>query len=233
MTFRAERFHWGDDAELVWHPREEKDWDESKHPRVPAGSAGGGQFGEGGGGARDAEDVSEFDTGEKVLYHSDSRPGVQMYSGLGNSFTINAALRDNDTSELAPELKQTIKDLDSEIDHSKTTADRVITRGLHGWSAIEHFVEPGTVVKDNGFMSASRNEAWAKKTFGSARHGFEGALINISVPKGSKMLTVAGSEEDEVILPRGTALKIKDAKVTGHDARGSRNWSINADVVNA
>jgi hypothetical protein len=29
---------------------EEKDWDEGKHPRVPAGSPGGGQFGEGGGG---------------------------------------------------------------------------------------------------------------------------------------------------------------------------------------
>jgi hypothetical protein len=27
-----------------------RDWDESKHPRVPAGSPEGGQFGEGGGG---------------------------------------------------------------------------------------------------------------------------------------------------------------------------------------
>lgn len=55
MTFRAERFHWGDDGgEFDWHPPvETKDWDEGKHPRAPAGTPTGGQFvGDGGGGEK-------------------------------------------------------------------------------------------------------------------------------------------------------------------------------------
>jgi len=52
MTFRDERFHWGDDGEFDWHPREStKAWDESQHPREPAGSPTGGQFTGDGGGA--------------------------------------------------------------------------------------------------------------------------------------------------------------------------------------
>jgi len=51
MTFRAERFHWGDDGEFDWHPpvTTEKAWDEGKHPRDPAGTPTGGQFTSGGG----------------------------------------------------------------------------------------------------------------------------------------------------------------------------------------
>jgi hypothetical protein len=46
MTFRAERFHWGDDGEFDWHPKT-KAFDESQHPRDEHGkftdSGGGGE----------------------------------------------------------------------------------------------------------------------------------------------------------------------------------------------
>jgi thioredoxin reductase len=53
MTISDElrRYAWTpDDVITITPPKRDKDWDESKHPRVPAGSPGGGQFGEGGGG---------------------------------------------------------------------------------------------------------------------------------------------------------------------------------------
>lgn len=46
-------------------PSELREWDESKHPRVPAGSPEGGQFGEGGGGA--SESIEDERTGKRFL----------------------------------------------------------------------------------------------------------------------------------------------------------------------
>jgi hypothetical protein len=69
-TFRAERFHWGDDVEFDWHPPvETKDWDEGKHPRVPAGSPDGGQFGPGGGGDGGSSDSAVSSGKPVVAFH--------------------------------------------------------------------------------------------------------------------------------------------------------------------
>ena len=45
-----------------------RDWDESKHPRVPAGSPGGGQFGEGGGGGQQPSAAARVTHAKQVAY---------------------------------------------------------------------------------------------------------------------------------------------------------------------
>ena len=63
---------------------EEKDWDESKHPRVPAGSPEGGQFGSGGG-------VGEAGGGEGKGEYYDVKPQAEVMAVGGDRWNKDTA----------------------------------------------------------------------------------------------------------------------------------------------
>ena len=207
-------------------------FDESDHPRDEHG-----RFADSGGGddepenneppgARDEEDVSAF----KAPYqgpdgHGDIRPGVKSYAGQSSSFALNKRLR-NPQYGLSADQEEVVKNLTSEIDASRTTADRIVTRGVDATIVPNLF--PGGTITDKGFMSASRRSEWAEQMAHmgqSASADSGGAVIDIKVPKGSRMLTVARSGEDEVILQRGTTLKIISK------LRSMNVWRIKAEVI--
>jgi 2'-5' RNA ligase len=69
-------------------PGTKKDWDESKHPRVPAGSSEGGQFGEGGGG-------SDRDDHPGPGYSKDARVDKHGVIHTSNVYDAQRALFEN------------------------------------------------------------------------------------------------------------------------------------------
>lgn len=83
----------------------------------------------------------------------------------------------------------------------------------------------GAEITDHGFMSTTTNP----KIGTSFRGPGGGAVVNITVPKGRQVLGVdkarGGSMEQEMLLQRGTTIRVTDATKTG------THWTIDAEVV--
>lgn len=139
--------------------------------------------------------------------------GIRMYTG-SHSSSMNFHFRRGDSVD--DYTKGLIKGLDSVISKNKVQKDIVAFRGT-SWGALDNrLIEImmgdnyrdviGSTVIDKGFMSTSIGQ-------GSAFSG-EGLSYEIKVPKGTngvfvEDLTVSKGEY-ELILPRGTELKIVD-----------------------
>jgi hypothetical protein len=179
-------------------------WNEQLHPRGQPENAG--QFAE----KPDARTRKRRSIGKGS--HTDERPGMGLYVGLGNAFTINDALRQNTTSELAPELRATIADLTATIDASPLPSSLTVFRGWHGpvnW-------QPGDVFIDPAFVSTSYYRHVAQFHAKNSPQQ-QPAIMEIALPAGARAAVVAGSEEDEVLIQRGSRFRIDSvAKERGH-----------------
>lgn len=136
---------------------------------------------------------------------------LRTYSGIAYR-AINMALRRGTD---AGQYAQTILDLDSVFQKCTLNEDVLLQRGVDGvalgqlWSMVTRDPKSviGAVVEDKGFMSTSIN----------AGSRFSGECVfQIKAPKGTRAVYMAEwskfRREYEVLLPRGTKLKIVDVK---------------------
>lgn len=134
-----------------------------------------------------------------------------------NYIDINNALREGDTSKLAPNEKKTITQLDRMMDLSRTKKDIIVMRGIKSPRAVF-----GNAFIENGGPDANRGLTWIDGAFTSTTakddvaKGFgSGVIMHILVPKGSRATGTPDSEypgEREVILARGTKFRVVSSR---------------------
>jgi hypothetical protein len=212
----------------------EKDWDEDKHPRVPAGSPDGGQFGAGGGGSDDelgslalgGEDRFKTESTRKVDKLRDEmgvieddipfkqRQALDMYSA--NSTAFNQHVRDGKPGAVAESSH-----LDTLVSSHKLPRDITVYRTV-GWQRTKSLLDHvDSAFSDPGFMSTTLDKSKIDKP---------GSYIEIQIPKGSTAFPVGSlsnyPEEAEILFPRGSRLQI-----ISHEPRGPNTERFVARLV--
>ena len=195
-----------------------KEWDESKHPRAPAGSSEGGQFigdDELGSMALGGEDRNVTASTKKVdalreeMGVSDipfkQRQALDMYTQ--DSFTFNQNARGG-PGPVAPETGH----LDELVGSHELPRDVTVYRTV-GWQRTQSILNNEGSFSDPGFMSATLDKSKIDKP---------GSYIEIQVPKGSRAFPVGSlsnyPEEAEILFPRDSRLQI-----ISHEPRDAPN----------
>jgi hypothetical protein len=182
-----------------------REWDESKHPRVPGGSSEGGQFGEDGGGSSGTESSGAVDL------TPEEQASITYYQGDKGFEAINGSLRKgNSPGEHA-------KRLSSAIGKHRLAQETTVYRGFGNtlskkladmWRDKEPGDPPITFV-DKGFVSTSSSKKIAES--------FSKNTITIKLPKGYNALPVTDREmshEKEILIDRGTKFKVTNMRKT-------------------
>lgn len=156
---------------------------------------------------------------------------LEHYTGEGYE-EINRFLRTgkaDPTGEEPDELREYISSLDRIIKKTSTPEDMVVYRGITGASKLQTLKE-GDVFRDRGFASTSTERETVGMFMDSAARGLndtrpieKGAVLEISVPQGSRALSVDKyfegvderfgpsaqiRSENEYILPRGASFRV-------------------------
>lgn len=160
---------------------------------------------------------------------SEERWAVNAYSGGGYE-SINAELRAGKKPEQTPgKTPDVIKHLDAALDKGAAPKDMTVFRGVRGEFAdkLIALAEQGGTITDPSYMSTTLASKQAHEF--SGRKGMTNAILEISVPKGTKgaytdALDITG--EAEWLMPRDTTLQIQSAE---KDADG--RWKVKASVV--
>ncbi len=158
-----------------------------------------------------------------------------------------------DSNSDKEEIRDYIKSLDTEISKTSTPRDLVLFRGTSG-TGTEVFekLKEGDIYIDKGFVSTTLDIAVAPEFMSTATGGRydsrpieKGYVLEISVPKGSKALSVNSyfrnvsgrygpsgdiRKEDEHILPRNTKFRVDS--ISSIDVRGLKDKLIKVSVVN-
>jgi hypothetical protein len=199
-----------------------REWDESKHPRVPGGQPGGGQFGESGG---DDELGSQALGGEDRFTTASTRKVDALREEMGatdippkqrqaldlytqDSYTFNQNAR----KEAAPANPETAS-LDKLIDGYKLPREMTVYRTI-GWQRNQELLKHvGDSFSDPGFMSTTLDKSKIDKP---------SSYIEIQIPKGSHGFPVGSlsnfPEEAEILFPRNSRLEI-----VSHEPRSAPN----------
>lgn len=151
--------------------------------------------------------------------------------------TLNARMRngtplgekDAETRDGLQELfSQARTDRDIVVSRGVTDLNRVLGPGLWGQGAI------GMEWRDDAFTSTTTSEKVARH-FTAASGGYEQALINILVPKGTHALDMRGDEfnENEVLLAPGYRYRVVRARQIANEKRdtGDPRWVIDVEVI--
>lgn len=149
----------------------------------------------------------------------DEKAAVDDYSTIHYS-DINNVLRGRFANprfqEQIDAAKGRIKALDAAIAKGSLARDAVLFRGTHIDAVGGKVPAVGTVFSDGGFLSTSPSRDSAA-SFASGSAGM-GALLRIAAPKGTRAIDVshvAGGHEKEVLLNRGTKLKVTGVSQSG------------------
>lgn len=110
--------------------------------------------------------------------------------------------------------KDTIATLDRLISKAPKDKELVVYRAMRG--DLVKSIKAGDIFQDDAFVSTS--------SASNKLELFGGHIWTIKVPKGSPRLEM-NTDENEVLLPRGTKLKILKSEAWGHA------WRISAEVV--
>jgi len=217
-----------DDAREQWRvakiraQRFLKEWDEGKHPRVPAGGPDGGQFGAGGGGETgEASPSSPVDPGkDSKLLSADEQKSILYYQGQEGFSKINNSLR------AGKPPGEHAKRLSSAIAKHRLMEDVTVFRGVGNTlskqlSDLWRDKEPGDdpiVFEDRAFVSTSMSQKIAET--------FSKNTIKIKVPKGHNALPIVDREhahEAEILIDKGTRFKVLSMRKT---ASGYRRFEV-------
>lgn len=135
---------------------------------------------------------------------------VESYTGYFSE-QINATLRGTveDGRVMTPGLNKTIAHMDSAFGASvPLSREAVVFRGIDYTVHLPD--KAGATFKDKGFTSTTLDA----KVAGSSFAGAHGTIAWIRLPKGARVLNVAGrglaqfKKEKEVLLPRGSRFRI-------------------------
>lgn len=139
--------------------------------------------------------------------HSDAaRAAMKVYSG--NDYgDINDAFRKG--KPLQEKHESIVDNIDAAMEKSTVEKPLKVYRGISSMHFVAH-LKPGAVFTDKAYMSTTVDGKVAEKNFAL---GEGGAVFHITVPKGAKALPMTSQgefpKEKEVLLPRGTSLKVK------------------------
>jgi hypothetical protein len=200
-------------------------------------------------GYKDSDEHPKYDSAENGV-------NVEYYTSVG-SWEINGLLRTGkvpeDSNSNKEEIRDYIKSLDTEISKTSTPRDLVLFRGTSG-TGTEVFekLKVGDIYIDKGFVSTTLDIAVVPEFMSTATGGRydsrpieKGYVLEISVPKGSKALSVNSyfrnvsgrygpsgdiRKEDEHILPRNTKFRVDS--ISSIDVRGLKDKLIKVSVVN-
>jgi hypothetical protein len=201
-------------------------------------------------GYKDSDKHPEYD------FNSEDSPNIEYYTNVG-SWEINGLLRTGkvpkDSNSDKEEINDWIKSLDNEIGKTSAPRDLVLFRGTSG-TGTEVFekLKVGDIYTDKGFVSTTLDIKVAPEFMSTATGGKfdsrpieKGYVLEISVPKGSKALSVNSyfknvsgrygpsgdiRKEDEHILPRNTKFRVDS--ISSIDVRGLKDKLIKVSVVN-
>lgn len=166
-------------------------WDESKHPRAPAGSEKGGEF---------APSLND------VLIDRDH--ALASY-GQNTAYLINGRLRGR-TEGAFKQTDPLIRSMD--VAFATPKANQVVGEKKYVYRFVQNDgvhrafgrARVGTVVEDKAFLSTSFNRSLIERVGGQMD---KGVVLEIELPKGTKYLS-GRQDEREAILDRSTRLKI-------------------------
>lgn len=143
----------------------------------------------------------------------EQKDAVTDYTG---SPDINATLRDK--QKLHPYEVEQLKHLDSIFQNAKTKEPITVYRGVSDIQGTPDFVKDlqdgktrvGTVIRDDGFMSASASKDIIQKM---EDEGIDAPVIlRLSVPKGAKAVSIRDfssfPEQNEILINRGSSIKV-------------------------
>ena len=197
-----------------------------------------------------------------VVYHSyyatSEEQGAYVEDYTMNAYgPINTYLRtgkwleDNESGLKQSDVQDYKRALDDVILRTETPRDMLLYRGVTGVDKLYN-LEPGDTFTDKGFASTTTetNQLWnfmSTATGGryDSRPVEKGVVLQISVPKGSNLLSVNKyfkgvsdrygptegiREENEHILPRSTKFRVDS--VSSVDVRGLQDKLIKVTVVN-
>lgn len=180
---------------------------------------------------------------QKSFDYSESS-AIKSYTG-GGFATLNHELRkhDGDLSMLSPELRSKQKAIDSAMDKAPELPTEAITyRGRLPDGILKAFevgVEDGLVGKtfgDPANVSTSIDRGVAKNFSGTSKSTkWKNSMGLLKMPIGTKASYVKGvsshSEEDEIILRRGTRFRVTKAYREKSSYYPNEVWWIEGDVV--
>jgi hypothetical protein len=191
-----------------------KAWDESEHPREPAGSSEGGQFAGGGGGSGGAEGGSQSTNGGKVEFTKDEKTAIGTY--ISDSTDINNYYRNK--GEGNKEYDAAISSLNNAIKKGTISTEGAVWRGISECKIArdlrkDHNAEKmiGNNVPLGGFQSTTTDENVAYEFVA----GYDSQIVlEITLPKGSHALDMVPfaqnfAKQKEVLLREG------NFKITG------------------
>jgi hypothetical protein len=196
------------DMDLDWlefHDAEERDWDESKHPRDDHG-----RFGSGGGGSDDYDEMETtpiIEAAPEVAskYGFNAKEFEKIYNWVGGGYR---ELRTD------PSFAKTLEKL-PQANGKFFRGSRVTDAQLKNWKV-------GSVYKMDKFSSSSPLRDTAAAFMGSGMHAEEkkvGVFFEINgsgrkIPKDVAVLAGA-DDEVEVVLMRGNRYKIDSVEKSG------------------
>jgi hypothetical protein len=200
-------------------------------------------------GYKNSDAHPQFDFGEDGT-------NVEYYTNVG-SWEINGLLRtgklSQDASFSKEEIKDMVKSLDTEIEKTSTPRNMVLFRGTSGTGTnVFEKLQKGDIYIDKGFGSTTTDIGVVPEFMSTATGGRfdsrpieKGYVLEISVPKGSKVLSVNNyfkkvsgrygpsdtiRQENEHILPRNTKFKVDNIGTI--DVRGLTDKLIKVSVIN-
>ncbi len=240
----------GTDATVGAEKSMGKEWDEVKHPRDDQGrfgSGGGDSFGvdsvasltmertdpwslsggsDAGERARDAHVIMRVQASEKLT--GDEKKAVEIYTGKDYT-RINGGLRGN--GALGKQDAQVAKDLDTAIRYgSALSEETVLYRGITGGGGGLAGMKVGDTLLDNAFLSTTLDLRTAEDFMGPKIPSEGGYVMHITAPEGTRYL-LGEPDELEVLLERGTALKVVGIDKTTTSFRGSLAPTVYAHVI--
>jgi hypothetical protein len=192
------------DTDLDWlefRNAEERDWDESKHPRDPGGE-GGGQF-VGGGGGDGGGDTDEYGLG--------SRERQALADWMGSGY------RDMRTDPNFGKVLEKLPQVTGLYFRGTRMTDQELATFKNGVG--------GTVPFTKHSSSSFRSDS-AKSFMESQRHDPEKKIPVLFEVRGSgakiprQLASEAGSDEAEIVLPMGAEYEITEVKPSRDDDFG-------------
>lgn len=148
------------------------------------------------------------------------------YIRNSNSYKINQAMRNGAVSELSEGNKKTINTLKSVIERNVSDRDAVLMRKLDIDYIQNVFdVDTGNLKKTVEELNTKKiGKKFTEKGFVSTSYkadknlnNNDNVLLDIYVPKGTKMFLTKNREESEIILQAGTQFELEGAVLTDDD----------------
>ena len=187
-------------------------------------------------------------TREQAVYLEDYT--MNAYGPINTYLRTREWLEDNESGLKQSDVQDYTEALDYLISRTEAPRDMLLYRGVTGADKIYN-LEVGDTYKDKGFVSTTTqpNQLWSFMSTAlggrfDSRPVQKGVVLQISVPKGSNVLSVNRyfkgvsdrygpsegiREEDEYLLPRN--LKFRVDSVSFIDVRGTQDKLIKVTVI--